>query len=44
MRAYGLPTEPWTFLIGRDGVIKDRIEGAYGVFDLEGAMKAIVPG
>jgi hypothetical protein len=44
MKAYGLPTEPWTFLIGRDGVIKDRIEGAYGVSELEQAMKTIVPG
>jgi hypothetical protein len=44
MKAYGLPTEPWTFLVGRDGVIKDRIEGAYGVSELEDAMKTIVPG
>jgi hypothetical protein len=44
MKTYGLPTEPWTFLIGRDGVIKDRIEGAYGVSELEQAMKTIVPG
>jgi hypothetical protein len=44
MKAYGLPTEPWTFLIGRDGVIADRIEGAYGVSELEEAMKKIVPG
>ena len=44
LKAYGLPTEPWTFLIGRDGLIKDRIEGAYGVSELEDAMKSIVPG
>jgi hypothetical protein len=44
LKAYGLPTEPWTFLIGRDGMIKDRIEGAYGVSELEDAMKSIVPG
>jgi hypothetical protein len=44
LKAYGLPTEPWTFLIGRDGFIKDRIEGAYGVSELEDAMKTIVPG
>jgi hypothetical protein len=44
LKAYGLPTEPWTFLIGRDGLIKDRIEGAYGVSELEEAMKSIVPG
>ena len=31
LRAFGLPTEPWTFLVDADGVIRDRIEGAYGV-------------
>jgi hypothetical protein len=44
LKAFGLPTEPWTFLIGADGVIKDRIEGAYGVDELEEAMQTIVPG
>jgi hypothetical protein len=44
LRAFGLPTEPWTFLVGADGVIKDRIEGAYGVFELETALKTILPG
>lgn len=41
MRAYGLPTEPWTFLIDRNGVIRDRIEGAYGVSELEEAVRKI---
>jgi hypothetical protein len=44
LRAFGLPTEPWTFLVGKEGIIKDRIEGAYGVSELEQAMKTIVPG
>jgi hypothetical protein len=44
LRAYGLPTEPWTFLIDRNGTIRDRIEGAYGVSELEEAMKSILPG
>ncbi len=44
LEAFNLQTEPWTFLIGSDGVIRDRIEGAYGVFELEQAMKSIVPG
>jgi len=43
LRAYGLETEPWTFLIDRNGVIRDRIEGAYGVSELEEAMGKIVP-
>ena len=44
LRAYGLPTEPWTFLVDRNGVVRDRIEGAYGVLELEQAMRTIVPG
>lgn len=44
LREYNLETEPWTFLIDRNGVVRDRIEGAYGVSELEDAMKTIVPG
>jgi hypothetical protein len=42
--AYGLESEPWTFLIDSDGVVRDRIEGAYGVSELEQAMNKILPG
>src|SRR3954452_20508049 len=34
LRAYDLPSEPWTFLIDRNGIVRDRIEGAYGVPEL----------
>ena len=44
LKAFHLPTEPWTYLIGKEGVIKDRFSGAYGVDELEEAMKTIVPG
>ena len=44
LQEFGLETEPWTFLIGKDGKVADRIEGAYGVAELEQAMKKIVPG
>ncbi len=44
LKAFGLPTEPWTYLIGKEGVIKDRLSGAYGVAELEEAMQSIVPG
>jgi hypothetical protein len=44
LRAYGLESEPWTFLIDRNGVVRDRIEGAYGVSELEQTMKKILPG
>jgi hypothetical protein len=43
LEAFNLETEPWTFLIDRKGVIRDRIEGAYGVPELEQAMRTIVP-
>ncbi|HWN73200.1 MAG TPA: hypothetical protein VNN15_05280 [Solirubrobacterales bacterium] len=43
LRAYSLPTEPWTFLIDSHGVIRDRLEGAYGVPELEEVMRTIVP-
>jgi hypothetical protein len=44
LQAFKLETEPWTFLIDRRGVIRDRLEGAYGVSELEQAMQKIVPG
>jgi hypothetical protein len=44
LKAFGLPTEPWTYLIDREGVIKDRLQGAYGVAELESAMQTILPG
>jgi hypothetical protein len=44
LRAFGLETEPWTFLIDADGVVRDRIEGAYGVSELEQAMNKVLPG
>jgi hypothetical protein len=42
LQAYHLETEPWTFLIDRRGIVRDRIEGAYGVSELEQAMRKIV--
>jgi hypothetical protein len=44
LKAFHLPTEPWTYLIGSEGVIKDRLSGAYGVDELEEAMQSILPG
>jgi hypothetical protein len=44
LQAFNLETEPWTFLFDRHGIIRDRIEGAYGVAELEQAMRTIVPG
>jgi hypothetical protein len=44
LRTYHLPTEPWTFLIDRGGIVRDRFEGAYSVSELEEAMRSIVAG
>lgn len=44
LRTYHLPTEPWIFLIDRHGIVRDRIEGAVGVSELEAAMRTILPG
>jgi hypothetical protein len=44
VQAFNLETEPWTFLIDKNGIVRDRIEGAFGVSELEEAMRKIVPG
>jgi len=44
LQAFNLESEPWTFLIDRNGIVRDRIEGAFGVSELEEAMRTIVPG
>jgi hypothetical protein len=44
VQAYHLESEPWTFLVDRKGIVRDRIEGAFGVSELEEAMRKIVPG
>ena len=44
VQAYNLESEPWTFLIDENGTVRDRIEGAFGVSELEEAMRKIIPG
>lgn len=39
LAAFGLQSEPWMFLINRDGTINKRIEGAVGVEELRAAVK-----
>ena len=39
MRAFGLPTEPWLFVIGRDGRVTARLEGSFGLDAFERALK-----
>jgi hypothetical protein len=40
MQEWKLSTEPWTFLVGADGRIVDRFEGAASVLELEAAIDA----
>ena len=40
--AYGLPTEPWLFVIDENGDVSTRIEGAFSVAELEEALEPVV--
>ena len=44
VRAFNLPSEPWLFVIDRNGVIRTAIEGAFSVRELEGAVRAVARG
>jgi hypothetical protein len=39
VKEWHLPSEPWTFLVGSDGVIKARFEGAVSVAELTAAVR-----
>jgi hypothetical protein len=39
VKQWHLPTEPWTFLVGRDGRIKAKFEGAVSAAELRAAVK-----
>jgi hypothetical protein len=39
--AWRLPTEPWTFVIGKDGRVVQRFEGAVSVRELQSAVDKI---
>ncbi len=43
VKEYGLPTEPWVYVIDADGKISTAIEGAYGVTELEDAVEKVAP-
>jgi hypothetical protein len=40
MRQWGLETEPWTFLVSRQGVIVARFEGSVSVEELEASVRS----
>jgi hypothetical protein len=39
VRQWHLPSEPWIFLVGRDGRIKAKFEGAVGRAELLAAVR-----
>jgi hypothetical protein len=39
VRQWHLPSEPWTFLVGRDGRIKEKFEGSVSMRELENAVR-----
>ena len=41
MGEWRLPTEPWVFLVGRDGVIEQRFEGSVSVAELSAAVRRL---
>jgi hypothetical protein len=41
MKQWGLRTEPWTFVVGRDGRIVERYEGVVSVLELEAAVEPL---
>jgi hypothetical protein len=40
MRQWGLTTEPWVFLVGRDGRVKAEFEGSVSEAELLAAVKS----
>ena len=38
-KEWGLPWEPWTFLVGPDGKIRERFEGTVSVNELDAAVR-----
>jgi hypothetical protein len=42
MREWGLQTEPWVFLVGRDGRVKAKFEGSLSVRELAAAVRRLL--
>ena len=41
LRAFGLRSEPWLFVIDRKGIVRTRIEGAFDASELENAVRQV---
>ena len=44
VNAYRLPSEPWTFVIDRHGIVSARFEGALSVAEMEAAVAKVAGG
>jgi hypothetical protein len=44
LTAWGLPTEPWLFVIDRNGKVAARFEGAFAARELEEALRKVTKG
>jgi hypothetical protein len=42
VREWHLPSEPWTFLVGREGTIKAKFEGAVSSRELDSAVRRLL--
>jgi hypothetical protein len=42
MRQWGLASEPWVFLVGRDGRIKAKFEGSVSISELASAVRRLL--
>jgi hypothetical protein len=42
MRRWGLRSEPWTFLVGRDGRVKAKFEGSVSAAELSAAVRRLL--
>jgi hypothetical protein len=38
---FGLRTEPWLFVIDRNGIVRSRLQGAFGASELENAVRQV---
>lgn len=41
VREWGLPSEPWVFVVGADGTVRERFEGTVSVAELDAAVERL---
>ena len=41
MLEFGLRTEPWLFVIDRQGIVRSRLQGAFSASELENAVRQV---